>query len=275
MGLFEAHYAKKGGDRAAPDPRRRPPPATRDRGAAAKEAPARAPRGGRNPRAEVSARRGQACPGPSPEAAAGPQDPTPSSGARSALPARPAEPRGGGYDGARTCPAPCGSLGERLDPPGAHVAPPARHVTARPDAAHAGRPRSAAAGSSPGRRPPTCCAARHGRSGSAGAASAPQHGGRGLRRKPGGGEHTVSWMAASGNVSVSNQLEKITRTQCSQRQGRSHRAQAGALEQKGRRRTAPAPLHPHLQEKDGVALGGQTAGRRMATVFLHWDDVEI
>nr|XP_019568267.1 PREDICTED: uncharacterized protein LOC109435111 [Rhinolophus sinicus] len=90
-------------------------------------------------------------------------------------------------------------LGERLHPPGASAAPPARHsATPRSSApaalaqADAGRPCSTAAAAGFVARPPTANLLRslsrplRLRS----AASAPQqHGGRSLRRKPGGGEH--------------------------------------------------------------------------------------
>ncbi|XP_040586961.1 serine/arginine repetitive matrix protein 3-like [Mesocricetus auratus] len=106
------------------------------------------------------------------------------------------EPRAGG---ARTCPAPRGSADGRLHPPGASRTSPRE----RPRAL-LGHPRTGAAR----RRGRPCCAAAAAAAGSvvrsaaanllrslsrplgsAGAASAPQqHGGRGLRRKPGGGE---------------------------------------------------------------------------------------
>nr|XP_039336031.1 collagen alpha-1(I) chain-like [Saimiri boliviensis boliviensis] len=119
---------------------------------------------------------------------------------RAAASAQSAEPRGGGRS-ARTCPAPCGSPANGFT----HLAPSPRlpHVTARLRAPQHQQPGSRQAPGDPalppspplppawssGRRQRTCCVACHGRLGSAGAASAPQqHGGRGLRRKPGGGE---------------------------------------------------------------------------------------
>lgn len=100
-----------------------------------------------------------------------------------------------GRGASRTCPRPAAAPpSERRHPPGAPAAPPARHgATPRPSAAaaraHAGDParpprpgRRWAADSEPVAQPVTAAQVRD-------AASAPQqHGGRGLRRKPGGGE---------------------------------------------------------------------------------------
>jgi len=87
---------------------------------------------------------------------------------------------------------------QRLHPPGAPAAPPARHsATPRPSAPAA---RARADAGRPARQPPlrACFVVRPPTAnllrslsrplGLRGAASAPQHGGRGLRRKPGGGE---------------------------------------------------------------------------------------
>lgn len=201
---------RKRGGRAAPGPRRRPHlPGEAAAGFRRREGTARLrPRGvpplprpcggGRNPEPEVSARRRQARQGPSSGAARAPQDQSTLSATRSRLPSRPRgasprrAPRRPHLPGAPPQP------GERLHPPGASAAPPARpgapprpSAPAAPVQADAGRPRSAPAAAGFVARPPTANLLRslsrplRLRS----AASAPQqHGGRGLRRKPGGGE---------------------------------------------------------------------------------------
>lgn len=94
-----------------------------------------------------------------------------------------AQPPHPGRGAARTCPDP--PQPAAASPTWRLRAPPARRsATPRPRPRQRGR---ADAGDPARRRARTCCAACHGCP--AGAASAPrQHGGRGLRRKPGGGE---------------------------------------------------------------------------------------
>ncbi|XP_074190009.1 uncharacterized protein LOC109435111 [Rhinolophus sinicus] len=178
----------KPGGHAAPGPRRRPHlPEEAAAGSQRREGAARPrPLGG----APLALRRGQEPGAGGPVHVVGDAQPPP-------IPARGASPRRAPRR--PHLPRALPQLGERLHPPGASAAPPARHsATPRSSApaalaqADAGRPCSTAAAAGFVARPPTANLLRslsrplRLRS----AASAPQqHGGRSLRRKPGGGEH--------------------------------------------------------------------------------------